>query len=142
MYVLGIGNVTACNKSYIFLNNEGKQQRIRTTKELLTTIINIAISDIAFYSRMRDVLMAEYEKRKAEVDKKYYFITDNMIKEAFTISHKKGVELSWSKDSNNEECIRQYSKVFGLYGGVDFANKLCTEAHKLLAQGRSSLNQI
>lgn len=139
MQVLGIGNVTECNSSYIFLNNEGKQERIRATPELLSLIMDTASTDYAFYSRMWEVITTEYERLKAEAEKKYHFITDEMIAEAFKRGKKEGLELSWSKDSHNAECSRQYNRIFGMYEGANIASNRRWEANKLLAQAKNSL---
>ena len=139
MWVAGIGNVTECNSSYIFLNNEGKQERIRSTEELLRAILDTASTDYAFYGRMWEVITVEYERLKAEAEKKYRFITNEMVAEAFKRDRKEGLELSWSKDSHNAECSRQYNRIFGMYEGVNLASNRRWEANKLLAQAKTSL---
>jgi len=139
--VLGIGNVTECNRSYIFLNNDGKQDRIRATPELLRLIRDTASTDQAFYDRMCKEITTAYEKRKVEVKKKYHFITDDMVKEAFLRDHKEGLSLSCLKDTNNEECTRQYGMLFGLYEGANIAMERRWEARKLLAQAEDGLKE-
>ena len=139
MQVIGIGNVTGCNKTYIFLNNEGKQERIRATPELLSAIRDTASNDYMFYGRMWEEINTAYEKRKVEIEKQYHYITEEMVKDAFAKGRKEGLELSWKKDSHNEECIRQYSSLHGLFGGANIASERRWEAHKLLAQAENSL---
>lgn len=139
MQVLGLGNVTECNRSYIFLNDEGKQDRIKATQELLKAILDTAYADYQFYSRLCEVVTAEYEKRKAEVERRYQFITDEMVAEALEKDRKRGIELSWSKDSHNAECSRQYNKIFGLYEVVKMGMDRKWEANRLLAQAKNSL---
>jgi len=139
MFVIGIGNVTECNSSYIFLNNEGKQDRIKATEELLRVILDTASNDYAFYGRMWEVITTEYERLKAEAERKYHFITDEMIAEAFKRDRKEGLELSWSKESHNAECSRQYNRIFGMYEGANLASNRRWEANKLLVQAKNSL---
>lgn len=103
MLVLGIGNVTQCNKAYIFLDNEGKQDRIKTNKERLDAIYVKATENIVFYDRMANELTEIYEKKKAEAEKKYHYISDEEIQEASKQDRRKGFELSLKKDSVNEE---------------------------------------
>lgn len=142
MLVLGIGNVTQCNNAYIFLDNEGKQERVRATPELLSLIRETAIEDYLFYGRMWEEITTEYEKRKAEVEKKYQFITDEMVEEAFKRGRKDGLELSWSKDSHNEECSRQYNRVFGMYEGANLASDRKYKAYRLQIQAERALKGL
>lgn len=139
MQVLGIGNVIECNRSYIHLNNEGKEDRIRSTPEILSAIRDTASMNYAFYRRMAEEIRTVYTKRSTEVKKRYYFITDEMVKEAFLRDHSEGLSLSWSKDLNNEIFIREYGKLAGLQEGAEFASNRSCEAHKLLVQAENSL---
>ena len=141
MDVFSLGNVTECNYNWIFLNDEGKQERIKADKERLKLILDTAGEDMRFYDRMGKVVTQLYERRKAEVEKKYHFITDEMVKAAYQESSKRGFEVSISKNSNNEECIRQYSAVHGLYDGVKLAHERYWEARKLLEQAKNALKQ-
>ena len=141
MQVLGLGNVTGCNRSYVFINNGGKQDSIRSTPDLLSTIRDTASRDYVFYTRMWEVLTDEYEKRKAEVHKLYHFITDDMVGEAFIRDYKEGLSLSCRKESNNEECIRQFSRLYGLYDGANLASDKRWEARKIYIQADNSLNE-
>lgn len=140
MQVFGIGNVKGCNSSCIHLNDEGKQHSIKSTTELLTSIVETALENIQFYDRMAEELKAVYEKRKVEVEKRYKWITDDMIKEAMESDRKAGLSLSWSKDTHNEECVRQHNKVQGIYEGVIYARDNYFEAKKLLSQAKTVLN--
>ena len=142
MQVLGLGNVTECNYSYIFLNNEGKQDRIKATKDLLSAILKTSSTNTTFYERMYTELSAEYEKRKTEVYNKYRFITDEMVEDAYRRSRLEGFELSLKKPSNNEECIRQFSKVAGIFDGARVALDRKWEAHKLLKQAETSMQKF
>lgn len=141
MEVFSLGNVTECNYSWIFLNDEGKQERIKADKERLKLILDTAGEDMRFYDRMGKVVTQLYERRKAEVEKKYHFITDEMVKAAYQESSDRGFELSISKDSNNEECVRQYSSVYGLYDVVRMAHERYWEARKLLGQVKNALKR-
>ena len=141
MRVLGIGNVTQCNKAYIFLSNEEKQERVRATPELLSLIRETAVEDCMFYGRMWEEINVEYEKRKVEIEKKYHFITDEMVKQAFVRGRREGLDLSWKKDSNNEECIRQFSRLHGLYEGANLASDRKWEAYRLQAQAEGALKE-
>lgn len=139
MQVLGIGNVTECNRSYVFLNNEGKQDRLKATEELLRLIMETASSSYSFYGRMYEEITAEYEKRNEEVKKKYHFITDEQIKEANAKDRRLGFDLSVRKDSNNEECVRQFSRVHGFYDGARYAGDRKWEAKRLFEQSKNAL---
>ena len=141
MEVFSLGNVTECNYGWIFLNTEGKQERIKADKDRLKLILDTAGEDMRFYERMGNVVTQFYERRKAEVEKKYHFITDEMVKAAYKESSDRGFELSITKDSNNEECIRQYAAVHGLYGGARLAHDRYWEARKLLEQAKNALKQ-
>lgn len=142
MKVIGIGNVTQCNKAFIFLSNEGKQERIRANKELLNLIRETAVDAYMFYGRMWEEITTEYEKRKAEVEKKYQFITDEMVEEAFKRGRKDGLELSWKKDTFNTECIRQYGKLHGFYEGANLAGEKRWEAQRLQVQAEQALKEL
>lgn len=140
MQVLGIGNVTECNRSYIFTNDGGKQGRIRSTPELLRSIKETASLEVEVYRRMGEELSEAYEKRIEDAKKRYHFITDDMVKEAFRSGdHKQGTSLSFVKDSNNEECIRQYAKVSGWFEAVEFARGKYWEVQRLLVQAKNGL---
>ena len=141
MMVSGMGNVTECNYLWIFLNNEGKQDRLKANRERLLDIFHTAIEDQSFYDRMGKVLTEEYERRKAQAEAKYHYITDEMVQEAYKEDHKKGFYLSLSKDSNNEECLRQFSYVFGLYDGAKLAHDRYWEAYKLARQAKDALGR-
>lgn len=141
MEVFSLGNVTGCNYDWIFLNDEGKQERIKADKDRLKLILDTAGEDVRFYERMGRVVTQFYERRKAEVKKKYHFITDEMVKAAYQESSDRGFWLSVSKDSNNEECIRQYAAVHGLYDGAELAHDRYWEARKLLEQAKNALKQ-
>lgn len=139
MQVVGIGNVTECNKHYIFLNNEGKQDRIKADKEKLEGILSTATENEKFYGRMWEEVSALHERRLEQVKRKYHYITDEMIKEAFDRDHKEGLNLSWSKDSNNERYMEQINKAFGIYEGAKYASVCRWEAHKLKEQAKNAL---
>lgn len=141
MYVFGIGNVTECNKSYIHLNNEGKQESKKANVELLRKVLITATQDLEFYNRMQEELKALYERRKAEADRKYHWITDDMVKAAYQESSKKGFELSISQDINNEECVRRFGEVSGIYEGVKFANERYWEIRKIKIQAENALKE-
>ena len=141
MIVLGLGNVVECNRLWVFLNDEGKQDRIKSTLEKLKVIYDTAVESMLVYDRMGKELTELYGRKKAEADKKYHFISDEMVKEAYKEDKCKGFDLSVSKDSNNEECIRQFSKVFGIFDGVRYCNERYYEARRLKAQAENGLKQ-
>lgn len=142
MLVLGIGNVTQCNEACVFLDNEGKQDRIKANKERLDAIYTRATENIVFYDRMAKELTDIYEKKKAEAEKKYQYISDEEVQEASKQDRRKGFELSFRKDSVNEAYLRGWSKVFGLYDGVNYANDKKWEAYKLQKEAENALKQL
>lgn len=142
MLVTGIGNVTECNRAYIFLKEGDKQERIKANKERLEAIYLRATENIVFYDRMAGELTEVYEKKKAEAEKNYHHISDEEVHEASKQDRRKGFELSLRKDSVNEEYLRGWSKVFGLYDGVNYANDKRWEAYKLQKQAEYALKQI
>ena len=139
MEVVGLGNVTGCNKSWIHINNNGEQKSIKANEERLREILRVAAENEVFYGRMWDEIKELYEREKEKVERRYHFITDEMIKEAFNRSQKEGLDLSWRKDSNNEECIRKYSGAFGIFTGARYASERGIEAHKLKEQAKGAL---
>mgnify|MGYP000929347717 CR=1 FL=1 len=139
MKVAGLGNVTGCNKSWIHINNNGEQKRIKANEERLREILRVSVENEIFYGRMWNEVKELYEREKEKVERRYHFITDEMIEEAFKRSHKEGLDLSWRKDSNNEECIRQYSGAFGIFTGAKYASDHRIEAHKLKEQAKGAL---
>lgn len=141
MNVFSLGNVTECNYSWVFLNNEGKQDRIKADEGRLRLILDTAGEDLRFYDRMGKVLTQFYERRKAEVEKRYRYITDEMVQEAYKQSYESGFGLSISQSSNNEEYIRQYAAVHGIYDGVKLAHDRYWEARKLLKQSKDALKR-
>ena len=142
MQVLSIGNVVQCNSSYIFINNEGKQDRIRATVYFLMIIRDTASNNYKFYNRMREELDTAYNNKKAEVENGYKYITDEMVKEAFRESTRKGVDLSLSKDSNNEEVLRQYGKLSGIAELIEFASANGWEAYHLMRQADIAIESL
>lgn len=139
MKVAGLGNVTGCNKSWIHINNNGDQKSIKANEERLREILRVTAENEVFYGRMWDEIKGLYEREKEKVERQYHFITDEMIKEAFNRSRKEGLDLSWRKDSNNEECIRQYSGASGIFIGARYASEHRIEAHKLKEQAKGAL---
>lgn len=139
MQVLGIGNVTGCNQVWIFLNDEGKQSSLKATVECLEIIREVALRDYEFYNRMYEELQIIYDKKNTLITNRYHFISEEMVKEAFKEDRKKGLSLSWEKDSNNEECLRQYGKLSGISETKDIIFNKKWEAHKILKQAEGAL---
>lgn len=142
MLVSGFGDVTECNSSYVFLCDGDKQGRIKANKEILEAIYVTATENIVFYDRMAREILEVYERKKAEAEKKYQYISDEDVQEASKADRRKGFELSIKKDSVNEEYVRGWANVFGLYGGVNYANNKKWEAYKLQKQSENSLKQL
>lgn len=144
MYVIGIGNVTECNRLYIHLNNDGKQERIAANVERLEAIRVKAVEDLAFYERLWQECHTQYEKRKAEADKKYHYITDDDIEAEFKANGRseKWFNMGLMKNSNNEECIRQFSRVFGWSDACSYALDHKMEAYKLCKQAEGVLGEV
>lgn len=142
MYVLGIGNVVECNRLYIHLNNEGKQDRIKATEEKLREIQAKAAESVPFYERMYQELKDLHERRRDAVEEKYHFITDDDIKAAYEESNKAGFDLSIRKDSNNEECIRQISSVYGIYEGARYALERKNAIYKIMKQAENAIREL
>ena len=141
MYIFGIGNVSECNSSYIHLNDEGKQSRIKATPEDLSKILKQAAEDYAFYNRLYTEIHELYERRYSEVKKRYKYITEEDI-EALRKAGGDWLGLSWRKDSNNEECTRQYNRVFGLSDICSWALEQREAARKLNAQAKEALQSL
>lgn len=141
MYVIGIGEVTQCNKNWIFTNEDGAQDRIAASAERLQAILQQAVEDETFYSRMWNELHAEYERRLEAVRAKYKYITDDDVKAAYERSDKDGWLLSIQKDSHNRECADRHAAVFGLYDGVTLAAERQAAARKLRMQARDALKK-
>lgn len=139
--VAGIGNVTSCNRSYIFLNDEGRQSSLKSNEKRLEIIREVALRDYEFFSRMYEELQENYDKRKAVVESRYHFISEDMVKEAFNKDRKEGLRLSWEKDSNNEECIRQYGKLSGISEIAGEINDKKWNAYRVYKQAESSLQK-
>lgn len=141
MQVLGIGNVTSCNKSWIFLNDDGKQSSLKSNRERLEIIREVALRDYEFYSRMYEELQAIYDKQNSIVTSRYHFISDEMVKEAFKKDRKEGLRLSWDKESNNEECIRQYGKLSGISEVKEVIHNKKWDAYRIYKQAEGSLQK-
>ena len=142
MYVVGIGNVTGCNKAYIFLNDEGKQSSKKATEDLLVDVFTQAEADCRFYCRMGADLRKEFEKRRDKVEERYHFITDEEVQEKYRASgYRGGIGLEVDQKVNNEECTRQYAAVYGFYDAVKYANERWVEADKLKRQAGSALRE-
>lgn len=139
--IAGIGNVTSCNKSWIFLNEDGEQDRVKANKERLEIIREVALRDYEFYSRMYEELQESYDKRRAVVESRYHFISNEMVKEAFKKDRKEGLRLSWEKDSNNEECIRQYGKLSGISEVKEVIHNKKWDAYRIYKQAEGSLQK-
>lgn len=143
MYVFGIGNVTECNRSYIFLNNEGKQERKVSTAELLKSILAQAEENHRAYDKVKEELKVEFEKRREIVEGRYHFITDEEVQERYREGgHKGGIWLEVEQKVNNEECTRQYSAVYGFYDAVKYLSDKWMEAIKLRDQAKAALNTV
>lgn len=143
MYVFGIGNVTACNSSYIFLNTEGKQESIKATKERLEAIFYQSDAVCKAYWRVQDDLKKEFEKRREKVEERYHFITDEEVQERYRAGgYKNGIGLEVEQKVNNEECTRQYSAVYGFYDAVKYLSDKWLEANKLRSEAKVALNTV
>lgn len=140
MYVIGIGNVTGCNRSYIHLNNEGKQESIKATKERLEAVLYQSDEVCKSYFRAKDDLKKEFEKRRERVENKYHFITDEEVAEKDRESgYKRGLWLEVEQKVNNEECTRQYSAVYGFYDAVKYLSDKWYEISRLREQAKAAL---
>jgi Rps23 Pro-64 3,4-dihydroxylase Tpa1-like proline 4-hydroxylase len=143
MYVIGVGNVTECNKSYIHLNDEGKQSSIKATRELLEIIRDQAEAETEFYLKMRAILYEEFEKRRDAVQKKYHFISDEEVEEKNRQSgYKDGLFINIHKQVNNEECTRQYSSVYGFGDAWVFAGECWERVFRLKRQAEAALRSL
>ena len=142
MYIFGIGNVTECNKHWIHLNDGGRQERVAANAERLDEIRKQAIEDEQFYDRMWNEIHAEYERRMAAVKEKYKVITEDDIKAAYERSRDEGWRLSITKDSNNEQCLRQVSYVHGFFEAATLAMERKDEARRLKTQATSALKEV
>lgn len=143
MYITGIGNVTECNHSFIYLNTEGKQERLKATLDLLRSIFTQAEEDSRFYYRVKEVLRAEFEQRREKVEDRYHYITDDERKERYRAGgYKNGIGLEIEQQINNEECTRQFSAVYGFYDAVKFASDKWMEADKIKRQATAALNAM
>ena len=144
MYVFGIGNVTGCNHSYIFLNDNGKQSSIASNRERLQAIRTQAAADEAFYDRFYKEAHAEYECRMSEVKAKYHYITDDDIAAVLAAegNSKRWFDLTWKQASNNEECHRQFNLVFGFADAANYALDMSHKAHKLRMQAENALKEM
>jgi len=143
MYITGIGNVTECNHSFIHLNTEGKQERLKATLDLLRSIFTQAEEDSRFYYRVKEVLRAEFEQRREKVENRYHYITDDERKERYRAGgYKNGIGLEIEQQINNEECTRQFSAVYGFYDAVKFASDKWMEADKIKRQATAALNAM
>lgn len=140
MNVAGLGNVTECNRLYIFIaDEEGNKERISATRERLEAIFFTAEADIRFYDRMGEEITALYGKRYRETDEKYHYIHDEDIIKAYEVSRMEGFSLSLMKDSNNEEFVRAWSTVHGVYEGAKYAHDKYFEAYKLRGQAKFAI---
>ena len=123
MQVLNIGNVVSCNHRCIFINNTGTPEAIPATIELLTRIKDTASNNCTFYKRMYEELVEEYEMRKVEAQKKYHYISNEMVQDAYRRSALEGISLKCHQNTNNEEYVRQYGILWGIFEGATFAGK-------------------
>lgn len=143
MNILGLGNVTEVNSAYIFVNEEGKQDRLNSTKELLTEVLSTAKENIRFYERMMEEVKAEYEKKKAYVEKHYHYITDEDLERIKETGDKQAYFMAHiSQESNNRYCSREYSQVFGFFEGFNYAMERKYEAIKIQAQAEEALKRL
>ena len=142
MYVLGIGNVTQCNSSYIHLNNEGRQERIKATVDKVQEVLRIASENVVFYKRMYDELYALYERIKTEVEAHNKYITDEDIAEARDSGNRNWLMMKWEQDSHNLDCTRKISNAFGTFNGCNYASDKEMEARKLKSQAEATLQHL
>lgn len=142
MLVAGIGNVTQVTNNYVFTREGDKQDRIRVSIDTLKDIHNIASANENFYERMWDELYSRYEKFKEEVERKYHFISDDDVKDAYEMGRKEGFMISLIQPSNNDEYLRQNSYVHGLFMGVQYAHDNREEAYKIRVQTEYALKGL
>lgn len=144
MYVFGIGNVTGCNRSYIFLDDNGKQSSIASNRERLQAIRTQAAADEAFYDRFYKEVHAEYERQYEAVKAKYHYITDDDIAAVLASegNSKRWFDLTYKKQSNNEECNRQFNRVFGWADASKHAGDLWFASHKIRMQAENALKEM
>ena len=143
MYTAGIGDVTECNRSYIFIaEGSGEKKRIPATRDRLEAILTQAMEDIRFYDRMWEEINKLYEKQKVEAERKYHYITDEEVKEAYDKGRKEGFNISVMQSSNNEEYMRGWSKVHGLYGGANYASDKKWRAYRINEQAKLAVTKV
>lgn len=72
MLVAGIGNVTECNRVYIWAKNEeGNKDRLSANRDRLEAILQVATGDELFYNRMGAEISALYDRKYTETERKY-----------------------------------------------------------------------
>lgn len=136
MEVLGLGNVKECNRIWIFLANDTRE---KANKERLEEIHVKAVENIAFYKRAYKEIQDYYNRKYDEVFKKYKYITEEDVKKAFKENRRKGLELSWDQERNNKECLKAFSRVYGISDLYSEIILKVDEAEKLLKQSENAL---
>ena len=134
MYVIGIGDVRQVTNTTIFYKDaEGKECTKKVNKDDLGLIHGTAWENIVFYDRMYQVLHSLYESRKEEHDKKYKYITDEDIEAEFKANGRSKLwfDITFSKDSHNEECRYQWGLVYGIAEASNVASSKKWEADRI-----------
>ena len=142
MYVFGIGNVTECNRAYIHLNNEGRQESIKVTVEKLQDVLRVASEDVVFYKRMYDEVYALYKKLTDEAVARNSYITDEDIAEARDSGNKDWLMMKWEQDSHNLESTRNRCEALGTYNGCKYASDREMEARKIKTQAENAIREL
>lgn len=143
MYVHTVGDVAECNRSFIFLKMEDSEElnRIHTTAARLRLILKQAREDAAFYERMYREVKNLYDLRSKEVDQKWQYITDEQIAEVRAKDEMDGWMLGLSKDSHNVDCVRERSKLSGIFEAASYAMEREREAVRIGKQAEGALHE-
>ena len=144
MYVHTVGDVAQCNRQFIFLHRQDSEdlERIKATESRLRLILERSREDTAFYERMYREVKNLYDLRHRETEKKWQYITDEQIAEARAKDEMEGWMLGLSKDSHNVDCVRERSKVFGIFEVCEYAMEREREAVRLGNQAEDALREV
>lgn len=105
-------HITEVNTKYVFFRfPDGSQDRLKSRKQDLIDVLEWARTEMRFYDRMRNEVVAIYETEKEKFDKTKHYYSDEEIHEACCKDRFANIDMELS----NENYKREWNRISGKY---------------------------
>lgn len=127
-------NVTSVNQNYIFFRTpEGKEERVKTTKEFCKEFMKFCDEEMDFYARAKQNAFSFLEETKTKIEKVYPFPDEEELKNAKRMYRTK-------LEDQKREAYEKRLEIFSLH---DYIHNLCDMEQKyitLYQQAKAAYN--